>query len=106
MNQKFLEDVMGNEVTDDILDESYHVNFDVTVDVDKFILKVTAKNTENGQYILYGLNNAIAGTLREIGKNYEIPVSELIKFITDSVLVLEDKELNNDSSIRVEFENE
>lgn len=106
MNQKFLEDAISHEVTDDLLDESYHVNFDVTTDADKFILKVTAKNTKNGQYILYGLNNAIAGTLREIGKNYEIPVSELIKFITDSVLVLEDKELNDDSSINVVFENE
>lgn len=106
MNQKFIEDVMNQDVTDDLLDESYHVNFDVTVDADKFNVKVTAKNTENGQYILYGLNNVIAAVLREIGEKYEMPISELIRFLTDSVTVLEEKELNNDSALALEFINE
>lgn len=105
MNQKFLTDALSQDVTDDLLDESYHVNFDVSVDSDKNILKVTSKNNENGQYILYALNTVIAGTLREICKMYEMPISELLKFLTDSVIALE-KELNNDSSLKLVFKNE
>ena len=106
MNNKFLEDVMSQDVTDDLLDESYHVNFDVTVDADQFRVKVTAKNTTNGQYLLYGLNNVIAAVLREIGERYEMPSTELIKFLSDSVTVLEDKEINTKDYISLEFKNE
>ena len=106
MNQKFLEDVMKQDVTDDLLDESYHVNFDVTVDSDKFKVKVTAKNTENGQYILYGLNNIVVAVLREIGDRYEMPTSELMSFLSDSVAAIGEKEMNTKDYIGLEFKNE
>lgn len=106
MNQKFLEDVMNNEVTDDLLDETYHVNFDVTVDSGKFNVKVTAKNTENGQYILYGLNNVIAAVLREMSNRYDIPEKEILLLVSDSFHVLADKGLNNEDYIGLDFENE
>lgn len=101
MNNKFLTDVMNNDVMDDLLDESYHVNFDVTVDSDKFNVKVTSKNTENGQYLLYALNNITCALLTKLSEEYEIEKKELLNFLCDSVDALDQKELNGGLALEV-----
>ena len=101
MNNKFLTDVTNNDIMNDLLDESYHVNFDVTVDSDKFNVKVTSKNTENGHYLLYALNKVTCALMSKLSEEYEIEKKALLNFLCDSVNALDQKELSEGLALEV-----